>query len=65
MAMDLAQYGIITISMHPGWVFTDMGGPNAKISAQMSVSGMLKVMDSLSLTDNGRFLRWDGDYCPW
>ena len=51
--------------MHPGWVKTDMGGPDAKISVEESVSGMLQVIDRLSAADSGSFVQWDGKGCPW
>jgi len=36
MAVDLSDSGIVVLSSHPGWVQTDMGRPNAKITAEFS-----------------------------
>ncbi len=40
LAINLAAKGITAIVLHPGWVQTTMGGPNALISTAQSVDGM-------------------------
>lgn len=55
----------ICISLHPGWVRTDMGGASADIDAQTSVAGMRKVLASLSEADNGAFFNYDGQPLTW
>ncbi len=49
----------------PGWVKTDMGGPNAPLSVQDSVGGMLAVMDRLKPADSGSFISHDGRAMRW
>ena len=56
---------IITVALHPGWVRTDMGGPNAPLSVDESVTQMLKVIDDLAPKDNGTFLGYDGRTKPF
>ena len=53
------------VVMHPGWVRTDMGGPDASISVEESVTGMRKVIDGLSIKDSGTFRNHDGKTLPW
>ncbi len=65
LAQDLEPRGIKVALLHPGWVRTDMGGPNALISAQQSVAGMLKVILGLGWQDSGRFLGYDGKEIEW
>jgi len=65
MAINLKARGIIAIPMHPGWVRTDMGGPNADIDVETSVTGMKKVVDGLTAADSGTFFVWDGSTLPW
>jgi NAD(P)-dependent dehydrogenase (short-subunit alcohol dehydrogenase family) len=65
LALDLAPKGVICVALHPGWVQTDMGGPTATLTIEQSVPGMVKVIDSLKKTDNGRFLQYDGSELPW
>ncbi len=65
LSIDLKPYGISVITLHPGWVQTDMGGSNALISAQTSVSGLRKVIENLSLDTTGKFIAYDGKAIPW
>jgi NAD(P)-dependent dehydrogenase (short-subunit alcohol dehydrogenase family) len=65
MAIDLAEHGIISVAMHPGWVRTDMGGSRASFDIETSVNGMKAVIDGLRIEDSGKFLSHDGSEMPW
>jgi NAD(P)-dependent dehydrogenase (short-subunit alcohol dehydrogenase family) len=65
LAFDPETEGITVIAMHPGWVRTDMGGPDAHLSPTESCEGILKVTDGLTPEDNGKFYTWDGYEFPW
>jgi NAD(P)-dependent dehydrogenase (short-subunit alcohol dehydrogenase family) len=65
LARDLKTRRIGTLVLHPGWVKTDMGGPNAEITTEVSVRGMRKVMEQFTLKDSGRFIAYDGKELPW
>ena len=65
LASDLAGKGVICVALHPGWVQTDMGGPDAMLTIEQSVPGMMKVIDGLKSSDNGRYLQYDGTELPW
>jgi NAD(P)-dependent dehydrogenase (short-subunit alcohol dehydrogenase family) len=65
LAYDPEIKGITVIAMHPGWVRTDMGGPNAPLSTAESAAGILKVTDQLTPEDNGNFYTWEGVKHPW
>jgi NAD(P)-dependent dehydrogenase (short-subunit alcohol dehydrogenase family) len=65
LAADARRWGITTVLLDPGWVSTDMGGPNAPLTAQQSVRGMIRVIDSLRPRHNGRFLTWQGGEQVW
>lgn len=65
LALDLAGNGLLAAALHPGWVKTDMGGPNALIDTQTSVSGMMGVIDRLDATGSGGFFNYDGTAIPW
>uniref|UniRef100_A0A8C2E3M0 Uncharacterized protein n=1 Tax=Cyprinus carpio TaxID=7962 RepID=A0A8C2E3M0_CYPCA len=62
-ARDLKADEILCISIHPGWVRTDMGG--ASIDARESVEGMLGVIGSLTEKQNGGFIDYTGETIPW
>lgn len=62
-AVDHPEY--ISIVMHPGWVQTDMGGPNALITTRASVSGMIRVISGLTSAHSGQFLDYEGHVLPW
>ncbi len=52
LSIDLKPLGISVISLHPGWVRTEMGGPNALISVEESVNGMIDVISNTSIIKN-------------
>ena len=65
LSVDLKPQGITVVSLHPGWVKTDMGGPNAPVSIDESIKGMMQVIDTTDIRDTGRFLNYDGKELPW
>ncbi|XP_077104895.1 C-signal-like isoform X2 [Siphateles boraxobius] len=65
LAEDFKKDGIIVMSLHPGWVQTEMGGPQAPLTTAESVSGMMKVITSLTEKDSGTLLDWEGKNIPW
>jgi NAD(P)-dependent dehydrogenase (short-subunit alcohol dehydrogenase family) len=65
LSVDLKPQGITVVSLHPGWVKTDMGGPNAPVSIDESIEGMMQVIYSTDIRDTGRFLNYDGKELPW
>ena len=65
LSVDLASDGFSVAVVHPGWVLTDMGGPNALINTETSVSGMIGVIDNLSQQNTGQFFNYDGAPIPW
>ena len=65
LALELRGDGIIACPIHPGWVRTDMGGPQAEISVDESSGGIVKLIASLTMEHSGRFWTWDGREHPW
>lgn len=65
LAAELLPDGISVGIYHPGWVQTDMGGPNALINTTQSVNGMLEVIDSIGIEQTGSFFEWSGGAIAW
>jgi len=64
-AIDLKARGITCIVVNPGWVKTDMGGPNAKLSPEESIHAMRRLIAKLGPGDSGKFYNYDGREYPW
>jgi NAD(P)-dependent dehydrogenase (short-subunit alcohol dehydrogenase family) len=65
LALDLKERGITAIVIHPGWVKTDMGGPEAPTTPEQSIAGMRKVIAKVGPADTGKFYDFEGDVLPW
>ena len=65
LALDWAGDPITVTVCHPGWVQTDMGGPQAEITAEESASGIRNTIAGLSKADSGKFYKWNGEIHPW
>ncbi len=60
----LAAKGFNAISIHPGWVRTDMGGPRAALDPMESARAMYEVISKAN-AQTPRFLQHDGKELPW
>ncbi|KPP67546.1 hypothetical protein Z043_113845 [Scleropages formosus] len=65
LAVDLEADGILCVAVHPGWVRTDMGGPEAPLSPEESISSLLNVIGGLNEKNHGGFLHYTGEPLPW
>lgn len=65
LAADLKEEGFICIVMSPGWVKTDMGGPQANLTPKESITGMIKVIEGLTAEGSGKFWRYNGEQMEW
>jgi NAD(P)-dependent dehydrogenase (short-subunit alcohol dehydrogenase family) len=66
LSHELRDYGIIVVSLHPGWVRTTMlYCENAPLEPSESIGGMIQVIESLDMKDTGRFIDWKGNELPW
>ena len=63
MAVAAAQHdypAAILVALCPGWVRTELGGPNAPLSASESVSALRGTLAGLTPAHKGQFLHHDG-----
>mgnify|MGYP000427433530 FL=1 len=55
---------IEVLSLHPGWVQTDMGGPNASITVDESCTGLADVVEKAG-GGGYRFVNYKGETIPF
>lgn len=65
LAIELKDQSVGVLIFHPGWVKTDMGGPNGLINADQSITGMRALIENFSLDQSGSFVKYDGTAMPW
>jgi NAD(P)-dependent dehydrogenase (short-subunit alcohol dehydrogenase family) len=64
LAAELRPNGVTVNAVCPGWVRTDMGGPDATRSPEDAVAGILPLLLDEDERRTGQFLR-DGKSIPW
>jgi NAD(P)-dependent dehydrogenase (short-subunit alcohol dehydrogenase family) len=65
LAIELGPEEFTCLTIHPGWVKTDMGGENADLTPEESVSGMRDVIQKLGPSDSGTYWAYSGEEVPW
>lgn len=65
LSIDAKDDGISVLTLHPGWVKTNMGGKNALITPEESVLGMRKLIAHHHEYESGGFYSYDGKEIPW
>ncbi|KAH8386287.1 hypothetical protein KR009_006969 [Drosophila setifemur] len=65
LSIDLFPQQIMCVSLHPGWVRTDMGGSNAPLDVPTSTGQIIQTLCALKEQQNGSFINYDGAPLPW
>lgn len=65
LSNDLTDKGFTVLALHPGWVQTEMGGPNALIDTKTSARGLAEVIEKADQNCSGQFINYNGDRLPW
>ena len=65
LAKELEARRISVVIFDPGWVKTDMGGPNAALTPEESIGGMRKVLARNPMELTGKFVGYDGKARAW
>lgn len=62
---ELPDSGITVLSLHPGWVKTDMGGEGAPLDVQTSCKGLVEQITKQAGQGGHRFIDYQGSSIPW
>ncbi len=62
---DFGSTGMRVLALHPGWVRTDMGGPNADVDVATSIAGMRRVIGDPAAYPGGCFYDYRGQSIAW
>jgi NAD(P)-dependent dehydrogenase (short-subunit alcohol dehydrogenase family) len=65
LAIELRGKNLTVLSLHPGWVATDMGGAGAPVSVKESAEGLVTVIEKQAGSHGHRFLDYTGKELAW
>lgn len=65
LATDLAPMGVVAVAVDPGWMRTDMGGPDADLDPVQVADQLIALAERLGPEDSGAFLHADGRPRAW
>jgi NAD(P)-dependent dehydrogenase (short-subunit alcohol dehydrogenase family) len=62
---QLGEQTLTVLSLHPGWVKTDMGGEGADIDVDTSTRGLVDQVNAYSGKGGHHFINYKGETIPW
>ena len=65
LAKDVADKGVAVGVFCPGWVPTEMGGPQGNVAIEDSIQGLRARIEALDLATPLTFRRYNNDLLPW
>ncbi len=66
LSNELKANGIKVVSLHPGWVKTTMlYTEKAPLEPVESITGMIRVIESVDMDSTGKYIDWQGNELPW
>jgi NAD(P)-dependent dehydrogenase (short-subunit alcohol dehydrogenase family) len=63
-ATTAKEMGLAVLNLHPGWVRTDMGGPQAPVGVEESVHGLADVLETRRSAGH-QYIDYQGRELPW
>lgn len=65
LAFHLGGEGLCVLALHPGWIRTDMGGPDAPLDVSTSAAGLIRIITTATARENGTYRSFDGQIIGW
>jgi NAD(P)-dependent dehydrogenase (short-subunit alcohol dehydrogenase family) len=62
---QLGEQKLTVLSLHPGWVKTDMGGEDAAIDVETSTQGLIEQVNAYAGKGGHHFVNYRGETIPW
>ncbi|MFW9268703.1 SDR family oxidoreductase [Pseudomonas sp. D2-30] len=62
---QLGEQSLTVLSLHPGWVKTDMGGEGAEIDVPTSTRGLIDQVNAFTGKGGHHFVNYRGETIPW
>ena len=62
---QLGEQKMTVLSLHPGWVKTDMGGEGADLDVETSTRGLVDQVNAYVGKGGHHFVNYRGDVIPW
>lgn len=62
---ELGDTTLTVLSLHPGWVQTDMGGTEAPLDVETSTRGLAEQVTRAAGQGGHRFVDYQGEPLPW
>ncbi|MES1172873.1 MAG: SDR family oxidoreductase [Myxococcales bacterium] len=59
-SFDLKGDHVCVVALDPGWVRTELGGPNAHLAPEESAAACAELISRLTLEQSGKFLHYSG-----
>ena len=65
LAFHHGGQGLCVLSLHPGWIRTEMGGADAPLDVSASAAGLIGLITGATAGDNGTYRSYDGKDIGW
>jgi NAD(P)-dependent dehydrogenase (short-subunit alcohol dehydrogenase family) len=65
LGRDLGPHGVTVVAVSPGWVSTDMGGPDAPLAPEPTMESLATAIEALTPARSGAFIDYAGLDVPW